>query len=88
MLYSVLEAYRQNEGEICEGEENTLVMQAQYPGEHRKIVSAQLRLAKGSGLPLSLVVSDENGEPSLHITFLTFQINPEWNEADFQLNVG
>ncbi len=86
LLYSFLEAYLQNGGEICEGEEDTLVMSTRYPGEHRKIVSAQLRLAKGSGLPLSLVVSDEAGAPSLHLTFLNFQVNPEWNEADFQIN--
>ena len=84
MLYSFLEAYVQNAGETSEGEDDTLILSAKYSGQHRKIVSAQLRLAKGSGLPLSLVVSDEAGVPSLHITFLNFQVNPEWNETDFQ----
>lgn len=86
LVYSFLEAYLQNGGETCEGEDDTLIMNAKYPGEHRKIVSAQLRLAKGSGLPLSLVISDEAGMPSIHITFMSFQVNPEWNEADFQIN--
>ena len=86
LLYSFLEAYLQNGGETCEGEDDTLIMNAKYPGQHRKIVSAQLRLAKGSGFPLSLVISDETGEPTLHITFLSFLVNPEWNEADFQID--
>ncbi len=85
LLYPFLEAYLQNGGETCEGEEDTLILSAQYLGEHRKIVSAQLRLAKGSGFPLSLVVSDEAGNPSLHMTFLNFQLNPEFEESDFQI---
>jgi len=85
LLYPFLEAYLQNNGEICEGEDDTLILSARYPGEHRKIVSAQLRLAKGSGLPLSLVVSDEAGNPSLHMTFLNFQQNPEFEESNFQI---
>ncbi len=86
LLYPFLEAYLQNEGVTCEGEDDTLIMRAKYPGQHRKIVSVELRLVKGSGLPLSLVVSDEAGAPSLHMTFLSFQINPEWDETDFQIN--
>ncbi len=85
MLYSFLDAYLQNGGEAGEGEDDTLILSARYPGEHRKIVSAQLRLAKGSGLPLSLVVSDETGKPSLHMTFLNFQVTPEFAESDFQI---
>ncbi len=85
LLYPFLEAYLQNGGETCDGEEDTLILSAQYPGDHRKIVSAQLRLAKGSGLPLSLVVSDEAGNPSLHMTFLNFQLNPEFDETTFQI---
>ena len=74
LLYSFVEAYLQNGGETVDGDEDTLILTAKYPGEHRKIVSAQLRLAKGTGLPLSLVISDENGDPSLHMTYLQFQI--------------
>ena len=76
LLYSFVEAYLQNGGETVDGDEDTLILTAKYPGEHRKLVSAQLRLAKGTGLPLSLVISDENGEPSLHMTYLQFQMNP------------
>ena len=84
-LYSFLDAYLQNGTGLTEGENDTLVMSAAYPGEHRKIVSAELRLAKGSGLPLSLVISDDEGNPSLHMTFLNFQVNPEWEEDHFQI---
>ena len=85
LLYPFLEAYLQNGGVTREGEDDTLILSASYPGEHRKIVSAELRLAKGSGLPLSLVVSDEAGNPSLHMTYLNFQINPEFDGSDFQI---
>ena len=85
LLYSFIEAYQQNGGETLNGDEDTLLLCAQYPGEHRKIVSAQLRLAKGTGLPLSLVINDQNGDPSLHITYLQFQMNPEFEEGIFQI---
>lgn len=85
LLYSFVEAYLQNGGETVDGDEDTLILTAKYPGEHRKIVSAQLRLAKGTGLPLSLVISDENGEPSLHMTYLQFQMNPAFEEGTFQM---
>ena len=85
LLFSFLEAYLQSDGETLEGDEDTLILTARYPGEHRKIVSAQLRLAKGTGLPLSLVISDENGDPSLHITYLQFQMNPAFEEGTFQM---
>lgn len=85
LLYSFIEAYQQNGGETLNGDEDTLLLCAQYPGEHRKIVSAQLRLAKGTGLPLSLVINDQNGDPSLHITYLQFQMNPEFEEEMFQI---
>ncbi len=85
LLYSFVEAYLQNSGETVDGDEDTLILTAKYPGEHRKIVSAQLRLAKGTGLPLSLVISDENGDPSLHMTYLQFQMNPAFEEGTFQM---
>lgn len=85
LLYSFVEAYLQNGGETVDGDEDTLILTAKYPGEHRKIVSAQLRLAKGTGLPLSLVISDENGDPSLHMTYLQFQMNPAFEEGTFQM---
>ena len=85
LLYSFIEAYLQNGGETEDGDEDTLILSSRYPGEHRKIVSAQLRLAKGTGLPLSLVINDENGNPSLHITYLQFQMNPEFEEGAFQI---
>ena len=85
LLYSFVEAYLQNGGETVDGDEDTLILTAKYPGEHRKIVSAQLRLAKGTGFPLSLVISDENGDPSLHMTYLQFQMNPAFEEGTFQM---
>ena len=85
LLYSFVDAYLQNGGETVDGDEDTLILTAKYPGEHRKIVSAQLRLAKGTGLPLSLVISDENGDPSLHMTYLQFQMNPAFEEGTFQM---
>lgn len=84
-LYAFLDAYTQNGGQTAPGDDDTLILRADYPGEHRKIVSAELTLAKGSGLPLSLVIFDEAGNPSLHMTYLNFQIQPEFEESDFQI---
>ena len=84
LLYTFVEAYLQNGGET-RMEENALVLSTQYPGEHRKIVSAQLRLAKETGLPLSLEVYDDGGNPSIHMTYLQFQCNPEFEAGMFQI---
>lgn len=84
LLYAFAEAYSQG-GECTEGEGDTLILRAQYPGEHRKIVSAQLTLAKGSGVPLSLEILDGEGKPSIHMTYESFQMNPELSDENFKI---
>lgn len=85
VLYSFIEACRQNEVEVISGEKDTLILKTTYSGEHRKIVSGQLTLAKGMGTPLSLEICDGEDKPSLHMTYLTFQMNPELADENFKI---
>ncbi len=84
-LYSFLEAYQKNPKGCSEEDADTLVLSAEYTGEHQKIVSGRLTLAKGSGMPLSLVISDQAGNPSLHMTFQSFEANPQLADENFQI---
>ncbi len=85
LLYTFVEAYQSNEGSFSEGEGDTLVLQASYSGEHKKIASAQLTLAKGTGTPLSLEILDTEGKPSIHMSYQTFQMNPTLADEDFAI---
>lgn len=84
LLYAFVEAYAQG-GSLTEGENDTLILSASYPEGHRKIVSAQLTLAKGSGVPLSLEIQDGENKPSIHMTYQSFQMNPELSEENFKI---
>lgn len=85
LLYTFLDAYHSEGGSFAEGENNTVILQASYPNEHKKIASAQLTLAKGTGTPLSLEILDAEGKPSIHMSYQTFQMNPELADEDFQI---
>ena len=83
LLFSFVEAMKQSDVSFEETPDGLLVLETEYPGDHQKIAGARLTLKKGTGTPLSLEVFDREGNPSLHMEYLTFQMNPEFGEKDF-----